>query len=206
MSSFLQRLLTETKNRGVFLKVNIEQGEQIQKKTLSKLLDKAQDTSFGQQHKFNQIVGSDTLISDYQNSTRMGDYLNMLPWWTRGRAGEENVTWPGLITNYAVSSGTSDGSSKYIPVSDQMLKHIKRASLRQVLSIIQTDVPKDHIAKKWLMIGGSTQLEYNGMYYSGDLSGITTGSVPILFQRLSKPGIHIRKEKDWTEKIEKITE
>jgi hypothetical protein len=206
MSSLLQRLRTETKNRGVFLKVNIEQGEKIQKKTLFKLLDKAQETSFGKQHKFNQIVGSDTLLTDYQNSTNMGDYLNMLPWWTRGRAGEENVTWPGLITNYAVSSGTSDGSSKYIPVSNQMLRHIKRASLRQVLSIIQTDVPKDHIAKKWLMIGGSTQLEYNGMYYSGDLSGITTGSVPILFQRLSKPGIHIRKEKDWTEKIEKITD
>ena len=88
MSSLLQRLRTETKNRGVFLKVNIEQGEKIQKKTLFKLLDKAQETSFGKQHKFNQIVGSDTLLTDYQNSTNMGDYLNMLPWWTRGRAGE----------------------------------------------------------------------------------------------------------------------
>ena len=101
----------------------------------------------------------------------------MLPWWTRGQMGEDNVTWTEPIKNYAVSSGTSDGSSKYIPVSDQMLKHIRRASMRQVLSIIQTDVPKDHIAKKWLMIGGSTELEYNGVYYSGDLSGITTGKL-----------------------------
>jgi hypothetical protein len=43
------------------------------------------------------------------------------------------------------------------------------------------------------------------VYYSGDLSGITTGSVPILFQRLSKPGVQIRKEKDWVEKIAKMT-
>lgn len=206
MPTLLQRLLTQAKYRGVFLKVNIEQGEAIQKKTLSKLLDKAQDTAFGQQHRFNEIIESDALLSDYQECARMGDYLNMLPWWTRGRMGEDNVTWPEPIKNYAVSSGTSDGSSKYIPVSDQMLKHIRRASVRQVLSIIQTDVPKDHIAKKWLMIGGSTELEYNGMYFSGDLSGITTGSVPILFQRLSKPGIHIRKEKNWTEKIAKITD
>ena len=42
MPTLLQRLLSEAKNRGVFLKVNIEQGEIIQKKTLSKLLDKAQ--------------------------------------------------------------------------------------------------------------------------------------------------------------------
>ena len=205
MPTLLQRLLTEAKNRGVFLKVNIEQGEAIQQKTLNRLVDKAQDTAFGKRFHFNEIVDSDNLLFDYQKAVEMGDYLNMLPWWTRARMGEDNVSWPEPIKNYAVSSGTSDGSSKYIPVSDQMLKHIKRASMRQVLSIIQTDVPKDHIAKKWLMIGGSTELEYNGMYYSGDLSGITTGSVPILFQRLSKPGIQIRKEKNWTEKIEKIT-
>jgi hypothetical protein len=206
MSTLLQRLLTEAKHRGVFLKVNIEEGEVIQRKTLNKLIMKAENTAFGKSHGFGELIGSDSLLLDYQQSTLMGDYLHMLPWWTRARLGEENVTWPEPIKNYAVSSGTSDGSSKYIPVSDQMLRHIRRASLRQVLSIIQTDIPKDHIAKKWLMIGGSTELEYNGVYYSGDLSGITTGSVPILFQRLSKPGIHIRKEKNWTEKIEKITE
>ena len=205
MSTLLQRLLRETKKHRVFLKVDIEQGEAIQKKTLSKLIKKAESTVFGKSHNFKEIVDSDNLLSDYQESTRMGDYLNMLPWWSRGRLGEDNVTWPGTIKNYAVSSGTSDGSSKYIPVSSQMLKNIRRASIRQVLSILQTDVPKDHIAKKWLMIGGSTELEYNGVYYSGDLSGITTGSVPIIFQRLSKPGIKIRREKDWTEKIARMT-
>ncbi len=202
----LQRLLTEAKKRGVFSKVNIEEAELIQKKTFKKLLSKAEYTSFGRQHHFSELIESNTFLSDYQQSVKMGDYSKMLPWWTRSKMGEPDVTWPGEIKNFAVSSGTSDGSSKYIPVSDQMLKTIKRASIRQVLSIAQTDVPKDHIAKKWLMIGGSTELEYNGMYYSGDLSGITTGSVPILFQRLSKPGIQIRREKNWQEKIEKITE
>ena len=205
MSTFLQRLHRVTKKRRVFLKVDIEQGEVLQKRTLSKLLKKAESTVFGKSHNFKELIGSDAFLSDYQEATHMGDYLNMLPWWSRGRMGEENVTWPGTIKNYAVSSGTSDGSSKYIPVSTQMLKNIRRASIWQVLSIVQTDVPKDHIAKKWLMIGGSTELEYNGVYYSGDLSGITTGSVPILFQRLSKPGVQIRKEKDWVEKIAKMT-
>jgi hypothetical protein len=201
----MQRLLSEVKKRGVFLKVNIEEGELVQQKTLKKLLAKAENTAYGKRHKFEDLVHSDNLLTDYQDAAAIGDYLDMLPWWTRSRLGEPNVTWPGLIQNFAVSSGTSDGSSKYIPVSDQMLKAIKRASIRQVISIAQTDVPKDHIAKKWLMIGGSTELEYNGMYYSGDLSGITTGSVPILFQRISKPGLHIRREKNWQEKIEHIT-
>lgn len=72
MPTLLQRLLSEAKNRGVFLKVNIEQGEIIQKKTLSNLLDKAQDTAFGKQHKFNEIIESNTLLSDYQECARMG--------------------------------------------------------------------------------------------------------------------------------------
>jgi hypothetical protein len=201
----LQRLITEAKKRGVFLKLNIEEGELVQQKTLQKLLTKAENTTFGIKHNFSEIVDSPSLLSDYQEASAIGDYLRMLPWWARSRMGEPDVTWPGVIKNFAVSSGTSDGSSKYIPVSDQMLKAIKRASMRQILSIAQTDVPKDHIAKKWLMIGGSTELEYNGVYYSGDLSGITTGSVPILFQRISKPGVQIRREKNWQEKIAKIT-
>jgi hypothetical protein len=202
----LQRLRTESKKRGVFLKVNTEEGFEIQKGALKKLLSKAKDTSFGQYYNFNEILKSDDIAASFKNAIPVGDYIKMLPWWSRCRFGEENVTWPGKIEHYAVSSGTSDGSSKYIPVSKHMLRSIRRASLRQVLAISQTDVPKDHIAKKWLMIGGSTALEYNGVYYSGDLSGITTGQVPIPFQRMSKPDPNIRKEKDWQYKIEKITE
>lgn len=201
----LQRLLNETKKRGVFLKVNTEQGFDIQKGTLKKLLTKAKDTSFGQTYHFNDLLKSDAMAQDYLEAIEVGDYLKMLPWWTRCRMGEPDVTWPGKIEHYAVSSGTSDGASKYIPVTKQMLRAIRRASIRQVLSVTQTDVPKDHIAKKWLMIGGSTALEYNGVYYSGDLSGITTGQVPIPFQRISKPDPYIRREKDWQYKIEQIT-
>ncbi|MBR9859930.1 GH3 auxin-responsive promoter family protein [bacterium] len=202
----LQRLRTETKKRGVFLKVNTEEGFEIQKGTLKKLLSKAKETSFGETYRFEEILKSDQFSADFAEAIQAGDYLKMLPWWTRCRMGESNVTWPGSVSHYAVSSGTSDGSSKYIPVTKQMLRSIRRASLRQVLAISATDVPKDHLAKKWLMIGGSTALEYNGMYYSGDLSGITTGQVPIPFQRISKPEPRIRKEKDWEQKIEQITE
>lgn len=188
------------------MKINIEEGEAIQKRTLNDLLKKSADTAFGKEHHFREVIDAKNILEDYMQTTQVGDYLKMLPWWSRGRNGESNITWPGFIKNYAVSSGTSDGSSKYIPVSDEMLKAIKRASLRQMFSIAKTDVPKDHMAKKWLMIGGSTDLEYNGIYYSGDLSGITTGSVPILFQRMSKPDVYIRKERNWEEKIHQITQ
>ena len=203
--ALLQRLLSGTKKRTVFLKVDTVAGYNIQKQTLKKLLNKAKDTSFGRFYRFEKVLSEKNFANEFANQLPIGDYLKALPWWSRSRMGEANVAWPGTIKNFAVSSGTSDGSSKYIPVSDQMLKYIKRASLRQVVSIAQSNVSRGNIAKKWLMIGGSTQLEYNGMYYSGDLSGITTGQVPILFQRLSKPEPRIRREKNWQEKIQKIT-
>ena len=57
MSTLLQRLLRETKKHRVFLKVDIEQGEAIQKKTLSKLIKKAESTVFGKSHKYKEMVG-----------------------------------------------------------------------------------------------------------------------------------------------------
>jgi hypothetical protein len=55
------------------------------------------------------------------------------------------------------------------------------------------------------MVGGSTDLKYNGIYYEGDLSGITTGTVPFYVQRYNKPGKKIAKERSWELKLEEIT-
>ena len=54
------------------------------------------------------------------------------------------------------------------------------------------------------MLGGSTHLQYNGTYYAGDLSGITTGNIPFWFQFFYKPGKRISKERDWSTKLDEI--
>ncbi len=179
--------------------------KEYQLRTLKKLLSKAEDTEFGKVHDFENILNSQDLYQCFRQSVKAGDYANMLPWWERTREGIENITWPGKVEHFALSSGTSDGASKYIPVSEDMVRAIRRAGMRQVFAIARTDVPKDHISKHWLMIGGSTSLNYNGIYYSGDLSGITTARIPPLFQRVSKPGPEIRSSTNWAEKIERIT-
>ena len=180
--------------------------QQIQEKTLRKLLVKAMYTDFGKTYGFTDILSQPDVYKAFKSAVPKGDYINMLPWWTRCRQGEEDVTWPGKVDYFALSSGTSDGSTKYIPVTRDMIRSIQRASMRQILSVARTDVPKDHMLRDWLMIGGSTQLDYNGTYYSGDLSGITTGNIPLVFQRNSKPEHEIRNSKDWHEKLEKITQ
>ena len=201
----LKGLIEKTKSLPISIGLNRNVVRQAQERTLRKLLLKAGETEFGAKYQFSKMLNADEVYEAYRTKVPVGDYTSLLPWWQRSRNGEVNITWPGKIEYFALSSGTSDGSTKYIPVSKDMIRSMQRGGLRQIMSIARTDIPKDHIWKHWLMIGGSTQLDYNGTFYSGDLSGITTGNIPFLFQRISKPEPVIKSSKNWQEKIDKIT-
>lgn len=176
----------------------------IQTKTLRKLIEKAQDSEFGKAHGFRDLYFSPNIMEDFQKNVPLGNYSTMHPWWQRAYEGESDVCWPGKTTHFALSSGTTEGSSKYIPVTKDMLRSIKKTSLKQILSIARSDRPKEFITKHSLMVAGSTDLHFNGFAYSGDLSGITTGNLPFWFQPFSKPDKRIRKHRDWEEKIEEM--
>jgi hypothetical protein len=85
------------------------------------------------------------------------------------------------------------------------LKAIRKVTARQILNTTNFDLPKEIFDSGILMLGGSTHLNYNGTYFEGDLSGITTGSSPFWFQHFQKPGRKISRHKDWNSKLEEIT-
>ncbi|MBI1221915.1 MAG: GH3 auxin-responsive promoter [Bacteroidetes bacterium] len=176
----------------------------VQTAVLRKLIEKAQDTEFGKAHGFRDLYYSQNIAEDYARLVPLGNYSTMHPWWQRAYEGEENVTWPGKTTHFALSSGTSEGASKYIPVTRDMLKQIKRTSAKQILAIARSNLPKEFITKHSLMVGGSTDLQFNGISYSGDLSGITTSNLPFWFEVFSKPEKRIRKNRNWEQKIEEM--
>lgn len=176
-----------------------------QQKTLRKLLLKAGDTQYGKQFRFSDILFSEHLVQEFQKNVPISSYSDIYTWWQRAYNGEESVTWPGKIKYFALSSGTTEGASKYIPVSKQMVKAITKSSIRQLVYIGRNrNIPKECFTKHFLMIGGSTDLNFNGINFSGDLSGITTSNVPALFQGLAKPDPEIRAKKSWDEKIDSI--
>lgn len=177
----------------------------LQKKTLKKLLLQACDTSFGDNFHFTKILESKDLINEFQQKVPVYDYDTIYrDWWYRSLNGESYVCWPKQIKHFALSSGTSGASSKYIPVTKEMVSAIKRTSVRQLLSLSQYDFPPEFFQKPTLMLGGSTHLQYNGTYYAGDLSGITTGNIPFWFEHFYKPGNRISRERDWPTKLEEI--
>ncbi len=176
-----------------------------QSRTLRKLLRKAQITSLGEEYGFQEILRHQDPVIEFQKRVPLFDYnLIHRKWWHRTLNGESYVCWPGQVKYFALSSGTSEASSKYIPVTQDMLRAIQKTSIMQLLTLSKYDFPVEFYEKGILMLGGSTQLEFNGTYYEGDLSGITTGNLPFWFQHFYKPGNRISKERNWTNKLDEI--
>ena len=51
----------------------------------------------------------------------------------------QGVTWPDFIPYYALSSGTTSGATKYIPISRQMLASNQRAALTSLAWFLAAD-------------------------------------------------------------------
>lgn len=193
------------RNKPVELKQHWAHLKTTQTRQLVKLLRKAQFTAFGEHYKFSKILASDNVLLAFRDTVPVHDYSKMYKrWWYRALNGELYVTWPGKVKYFALSSGTSEASSKYIPVTADMLRSIKRASLRQIVSMVRYGFSPEFYEKGMLMIGGSTHLGYNGTYYEGDLSGITAASIPFWFQHFYKPGKRISKAPDWNTKLKEM--
>jgi hypothetical protein len=177
-----------------------------QKKVLQKLLDTAFATEFGTQYGFGEILASHDLIHEFKARVPAHTYNDMAVWWDESRKDKKNVTWKGVIKHYALSSGTSEGSSKYIPVSKQMIRAIQRSSMKQYFSILkEKEVPVSVFNGNSLMMGSSTNLQYFGAHYQGDLSGIITSRIPMWFEIFARPGVEVRRL-PWREKIQTIAE
>lgn len=176
-----------------------------QRRVLRSLITKAQNTAFGEHYDFTGILNSPDFFQKFRDTVPVHDYSSMFNnWWYRSLNGESWVTWPGKINYFALTSGTSEASSKHIPVTGDMLRAIQKASIRQLISTTKYDFSDEFYEKGILMIGGSTHLQYNGTYYQGDLSGITTRNLPFWFQHFYKPGRRISREQEWSVKLNEI--
>ncbi len=200
--------------KGIRIRESLEQEYSnpfdLQKNELKKLLISASQTSFGKQYRFDHILGA----YKYTNKEFFERFKQLIPihnynkiydeWWSQAKRGGSNVCWPGKVKYFALSSGTSEASSKYIPITRDMRKAIQKTSIRQILTLSKYDLPSEVYQGGILMLGGSTQLNNRGSYFEGDLSGITAAQIPFWFQHFYKPGKKIAKTRDWDEKLDEI--
>ncbi|HYC39635.1 MAG TPA: GH3 auxin-responsive promoter family protein [Chitinophagaceae bacterium] len=180
-----------------------------QLKVLKKLLRKARFTEFGQHYRFDEALLSRQSEKAFQQFVPVHDYNKIYnEWWKKTLEGVPDVSWPGKIKYYALSSGTSEASSKYIPVTREMLRSNTINYIKQLFTLFAyEDVNRKAMTKGFLMLGGATDLKKGKAgWYAGDLSGILAKKRPFWFQTFYKPGGRIAAIADWNQKLHEIVE
>ena len=173
-----------------------------QERVLRRLLRRAATTRFGRAHDFSLL----RTVADYQRAVPLRRYDDFWrDWWQPSFPRLTDVTWPGTIPYFALSSGTSTGITKYIPLSHAMMRSNQRAGA-DLLAHFMRDRPDSKLfAGRSFMLGGSTDVvqEAPGIF-SGDLSGIAVKEMPRWAQSRAFPPADLALIADWEEKVEKL--
>ena len=137
-------------------------------------------------------------------------YEAFAPFIERMKDGEPDVLWPGRCACFAVSSGTTAGPTKFLPITEEMHAHFQQAGRDSLLYYTARVGHTDVLRGRHLFLGGSTALTRiddakADSALAGDLSGITAARLPRWARdHFYEPGDEIAQMSDWPAKIEAI--
>lgn len=175
-------------------------GDRLQQLQLRNLVSKAKFTEFGSDNSFKDI----STYYEYRDIVPLNYYENLKPYIMRMVKGEENILWPGVVKNYAQSSGTSDGKSKYIPISkDSFNKCHYQGGFDVVAHYLNQNPDSKIFDGKSFILGGSFANElckYPGVCI-GDLSANLINNISPLANIIRVPSKKIALMEDWDKKL-----
>jgi GH3 auxin-responsive promoter len=173
-----------------------------QQRQLLRLVHRARNTRFGRDHDFASMRS----VRDFQDRVRLRRYEDMWQtYWQPSFPRLVDCTWPGTIPFFALSSGTTSGTTKHIPCSTEMTRANTWAAIEILVHHIANRPQSRVLGGKSFMLGGSTDLtELAPGIRAGDLSGIASSQVPWWAQRFSFPPRELALIADWEEKVEKL--
>ena len=175
--------------------------EEEQTAVLRRLLRSARKTEVGRKYSFGDIRNYD----DFRKTVPVVEYPDIRHFVERMVNGEKDVLWPGYCRRFAQSSGTSDGKSKYIPITDDSLRlnHYAGASLSVAFYLEQ--VPDSALfGGKSLILGGSFANEIAGLPAGtkvGDLSASLIDEINPVVNLFRVPSKKTALMADWTLKL-----
>jgi len=173
-----------------------------QEAQLQKLVGAAAATRFGRDHGFGAIRSP----ADLKAALPLRKYEDFwLDYWKADFPRLENVSWPGRIPYFAVTSGTTGDATKYIPVSAAMVASNRKAALDLLVHHVVNRPATRLFGGLNFMLGGSTALtERAPGVESGDLSGIAIKTIPWWARGRSFPPLDLALIADWEEKVAKL--
>ena len=177
---------------------------ETQRRVLSSLIRRARRTKFGRDHEFSESWSLD----DFRSRVPLRDYDAFWEgYWRTPFPRLTDCTWPGPVPWFAVSSGTTTGATKYIPVSREMRRSNVRAGTELMVHHIANRPESRLLAGRVFMLGGSTGLVRQAPgVSSGDLSGIAAAEMPRWARLRYFPPRDLESIADWEEKIDRFAE
>lgn len=135
---------------------------------------------------------------------RVQSYPDVRAYVMRMVDGERDVLWPGVTRRFAQSSGTSDGKSKYIPITDASLRHNHYPGGTQAVAHYLRNYPDSRMFDgNNLILGGSfaNELSLPRGVKVGDLSATLIDRINPLVNLVRVPSKRIALLSDWSEKL-----
>ncbi|MBI5691861.1 MAG: GH3 auxin-responsive promoter family protein [Verrucomicrobia bacterium] len=179
-----------------------------QESTRASLVSRLAGTAYGRFHGLEQGLSAGA----FRTRMPVTDYETLEPWIERMKAGEAGVLWPGVCRHFAVSSGTTAGRTKYLPVTSAMLDHFRHTGLISLGLYANRAGHARVFQGRHLFLGGSTTLvrlptPAGPGAWCGDLSGITALNLPAWVEHLLyEPGKEIAQLAEWPAKLEAIVD
>ena len=183
----------------------VDHADAVQQGELVRLIEQAALTRIGRKYDFSSI----RTYRQFASTLPLYSYEDLKPQIMRMINGSKDELWPGRCVNFAQSSGTSDGRSKYIPITRESLRWNHYQGSSDVVSHYLNLNPSSRIfAGKALILGGSfaTNLQVPPGVRVGDLSANLIENMNPLANLVRIPNRRIALMEDWTQKLPQLVD
>lgn len=167
------------------------------------LMDNGRRTLFGESHNFNAI----TSYEEFTRRVPVVEYPAMRELIMRMVNGEKDILWPGVTRRFAQSSGTSDGKSKYIPLTADSLRRCHYRGSSYVVANYLNLWPDSRIfSGKGFILGGSyaNALNLKPGVKVGDLSAHLIDGINPAVNLFRVPSKKTALMESWEEKLPRL--
>jgi len=178
---------------------------EIQESQLRYLLKRACDTKVGRHYRFSEFATKSNVYEEWSDRVVPQNYEDIRADVIRMIAGQANVLWPGVCRDFAQSSGTSGGKSKFIPITSDSLRLNHYPGASDAVAHYLSHNPNSRLfAGKGLILGGSFDNELkikDPRVHVGDLSATLINKIPPLANLFRVPSKEIALMPNWEQKL-----
>lgn len=179
--------------------------DDLQKRVLSRLLSGGKNCHYLRGFRLGEIINSPRIYEDYVSRVPLVEYESLRPFVMRMIRGERDVLWRGVCRDFAQSSGTSGGKSKFIPVTRDSLAGNHYRGGEDVVAHYLRMVPESKMfSGKGFILGGSFSNTLGiapGKVHIGDLSATLINRINPLVNFVRVPDKRTALMSDWETKL-----